>query len=309
VPKVPAKQIVTAVPVAIGNANTAGSSNGVALADHVHAHGSQTDPSHHAISEPNGAAGFMSGAQALKLLYVPYLAGSPVSTVGVANDAGVSTTHCAPFDHVHAHGDHSTPSMHAVATPSANGFMSSADKALLNLYEAEALVQNQSPLMLRSVMRPGAGAPTGTTNNLAYCLYIGYTTKQLTINHTRFYQSSAGVGADNGCQMGFGSSPAGPSLSAFATVTPLAIAAIPSPLTPGNKANAVAFGVVVAAGTHLWAIVKSAMATTQLGVYPVIGDVTGAVQSRSAAGTLAVSTPIVCTAYASSAPDMTLQAA
>lgn len=57
----------------------------------------------------------------------PISYGTPVA-IGTANSAGVAST-AARSDHVHAHGDQTVGSLHAVATSSVNGFMSAADKA------------------------------------------------------------------------------------------------------------------------------------------------------------------------------------
>ncbi len=61
----------------------------------------------------------------------PFLSATP-QTVGTANAEGVDNTHFSRADHVHAHGNQTGPTQHAVATTGANGFMSSADKAKLN---------------------------------------------------------------------------------------------------------------------------------------------------------------------------------
>nr|QYA18345.1 pectinesterase A/Acyl-CoA thioester hydrolase [Clandestinovirus] len=58
--------LTTAAPVTIGTSNTAGTANSFAKSDHVHNHGSQTDPTHHAVATTS-AAGFLSAADKLKL--------------------------------------------------------------------------------------------------------------------------------------------------------------------------------------------------------------------------------------------------
>jgi len=59
--------VATAVVVAVGTANAEGASTSLARANHVHDHGSQTTPGHHAIAIASGNAGFMSGADKAKL--------------------------------------------------------------------------------------------------------------------------------------------------------------------------------------------------------------------------------------------------
>jgi len=56
--------------------------------------------------------------------------GSPV-TVGTANADGTNDT-AARSNHVHAHGDQPGGTLHAVVTPSVDGFMSAADKTKLD---------------------------------------------------------------------------------------------------------------------------------------------------------------------------------
>lgn len=54
-----------------------------------------------------------------------------VSTIGVGNTEGTSAN-LARADHVHDHGQQTQADLHAVATQSANGFMSSADKTKID---------------------------------------------------------------------------------------------------------------------------------------------------------------------------------
>jgi hypothetical protein len=60
----------------------------------------------------------------------PLTTGTP-SSIGTANTEG-SANAFARQDHIHNHGNQTTPTHHAVATTSANGFMSSTDKTKLD---------------------------------------------------------------------------------------------------------------------------------------------------------------------------------
>ena len=62
--------------------------------------------------------------------------GSPV-TIGTINADGVATT-VARSDHVHAHGDQTVGTLHAVATTLVNGFMSATDKTKLDALKTKA---------------------------------------------------------------------------------------------------------------------------------------------------------------------------
>lgn len=61
-----ADALTTLAPVTISTANSLGSAAAFARSDHVHAHGSQTDPTLHAVATTS-AAGFMSAADKTKL--------------------------------------------------------------------------------------------------------------------------------------------------------------------------------------------------------------------------------------------------
>jgi hypothetical protein len=70
-------QITTGTPVDIGSANAAGAGTALARHNHVHRHGSHTDPTNHALAD-NSNAGFMSPAQVAKLAGIE--AGAQVTT-------------------------------------------------------------------------------------------------------------------------------------------------------------------------------------------------------------------------------------
>lgn len=66
----------------------------------------------------------------------PLTIGTP-SSVGTSNSIGASNSF-PRSDHVHNHGSQTTPTHHAAATQSANGFMSSGDKTKLDNLVAKA---------------------------------------------------------------------------------------------------------------------------------------------------------------------------
>jgi hypothetical protein len=76
-------------------------------------------------------AGFLSAADKTKLDSVAALSSTtprPTAIAGVVGTEGAA----AHGDHVHPHGNQTDQGMHAVATPSAHGFMSSSDKTALD---------------------------------------------------------------------------------------------------------------------------------------------------------------------------------
>lgn len=161
----------------------------------------------------------------------------------------------------------------------------------------------------RSVM-PASPTIATLTLNTVYWVYIGQTLVPCTVNFATFYLAAAGAGADNGTQIGVASTPSVPSGAGSAqTCTVLGVSAVSTSLTAtGTKASS-ALGVSVAAGVALWAFLKSNMATTQLGVFPVFGDTFTQVLALTGAGTLVAATGYTGTAQATSAamgPDMAL---
>ena len=85
------------------------------------------------------------------------LATLPPVSVGTANNIGAAAAF-ARSDHVHAHGLQTNPNQHAVATPSANGFMSAADKVKLD-----------SPITIN----PGLGMTGGGPVSLGGSVVLG----------------------------------------------------------------------------------------------------------------------------------------
>lgn len=126
--------ISAALPQALGTA-AAGALGEAADAGHVHAHGNLAGGSLHADAVAAGASGFMTGADKTKLDGLVASSSTP-APIGVAA-IGVGTT-WARADHVHAHGVQGGGSEHADATQIASGFMSAADKTILDSRDSAA---------------------------------------------------------------------------------------------------------------------------------------------------------------------------
>lgn len=77
-------------------------------------------------------------------LHIEYPFGTPVQ-IGTSNNIGASSAF-ALSDHVHAHGNQTSPTLHALSTGSANGFMSSTDKTKL---DASTALNTPSTLVFR----------------------------------------------------------------------------------------------------------------------------------------------------------------
>lgn len=105
---------------------------GAAPASHVGAGG----PSQHPIAT-DLEAGFMSPAQVSKLSGIaPSATSTVIESVTNPNPLGTpspgSTGRASDSGHVHAHGNQAGGTLHALATPTENGFMPSADKSKLD---------------------------------------------------------------------------------------------------------------------------------------------------------------------------------
>ena len=183
--------VTTAAPVSVGAANAEGASSSLARADHVHDHGAQAGGATHAVAVAGGAAGFMTGADKLKLdgsasnaTNTP-IAGALPQPVGTAASAGAGSS-VSRHDHVHAHGAQpiGDGTNHAVATTSVAGFLSSADKTKLDGLSANLTVTAWSTLALTLdathanaliVWTGSANATLTIPSNAAAALPIGFT--------------------------------------------------------------------------------------------------------------------------------------
>jgi hypothetical protein len=85
----------------------------------------------HWINTSNGNHYLAKGTATVNDWVLIELTPSTPVTIGTANSEGVASS-TVRSDHVHAHGDQTVGTLHAAATTSVNGFMSSADKTKLN---------------------------------------------------------------------------------------------------------------------------------------------------------------------------------
>jgi len=123
-------------PVTVGVANAEGNNDTFARSNHVHDHGQQTQGDLHAVATTT-VAGFLSTADKTKLdgIEAGATADAPYTLtpepVGATGATGASDLY-ARGDHVHAHGDQAGGTLHAAATTSVSGFLSSTDKTKLD---------------------------------------------------------------------------------------------------------------------------------------------------------------------------------
>lgn len=140
---------------------------------------------------------------------------------------------------------------------------------------------------------PNVATAITLVSNTAYIVYLGFTNTALVVKYVEFYVNSAGSGAQT-AEVGLFSTANPPNKSnqgASGIVKLTADGTLSSLTTTGLKRNTTAFnsgnGYVVPAGTHLWAGIRTAMATTQPALAGLCMDYSqGLVLSTASAGAL-----------------------
>lgn len=138
------------------------------------------------------------------------------------------------------------------------------------------------------------GGVNPTTSGTAIFVYVGQTSSPIVCKYVEFYVGTAGSGAQT-AEVGLFSTPSAPN-KANQTLTKLVADGTVDNLTAGNatKRNTTAFnggaGYTVPGGTHLWAGIRTAMATTQPACTRLlIGMKQGQVLQTAASGALTAS--------------------
>lgn len=95
-----------------------------------------------------------------------------------------------------------------------------------------------------------------------YFVYVGKLSTQRTPLYVEFHVSSGGTGAQT-AEVGLFSTPNGPSKAGQSLTKLVATGTVDDLTTTGIKRNTSAFATAVAAGTHLWAGIRTSMATNE----------------------------------------------
>ena len=127
-------------PLSATTTDTEGSAESVARSDHTHDISTGT-PSAQIPDQPNAEGTSSNLARADHTHNIPT---EVVQTVGTVNAEGTANSF-ARSDHVHSHGDQAGGALHAVATQSVNGFLSSTDKYVIDqIMKVKGLKQEET---------------------------------------------------------------------------------------------------------------------------------------------------------------------
>lgn len=142
----------------------------------------------------------------------------------------------------------------------------------------------------------------------AYFVYLGKTTLAITPKFVELHVGTIGAGAQV-AEIGLFSTPTAPSKAAQSLTKLVSTGTVDALTSLGVKRNTVAFATAVAVGTHLWAGVRAAMATTQPTMQALAIDMAqGEVLSLVAAGVLTGTGPfagaIIAASVAAICPDL-----
>lgn len=129
----------------------------------------------------------------------------------------------------------------------------------LNLTTAE-IAQGQR--VLKSDVGRAAVATFLTISGTAYYVYVGRIVREVTVAFCEFHVTTAGAGAQT-AEIGLFSSTNPPSKSGQTLTKIVATGTVDAVTATGVKRNTTTFAQSIPAGTHLWAAIRFAMATTQ----------------------------------------------
>jgi len=110
-----------------------------------------------------------------------------------------------------------------------------------------------------------------TISGTAYYVYVGRIAQAITAQFVEFQVTTVAAGAQT-AEVGLFSTPAAPSKSAQTLTKIVATGTVDSVTSTGMKRNTTTFSQLIAAGTHLWAAARFAMATTQPTCNGLTGD-------------------------------------
>ena len=138
-------------------------------------------------------------------------------------------------------------------------YVLAANLSALNLTSAEP---SNMQRVLQSILPPVAVGTFLTISGTAYYLYLGRIARDITVLFAEFHVTTAGAGAQT-AEIGLFSTTNPPNKSGQTLTKIVASGTVDSVTTTGVKRNTSSFAQAISAGTHLWAAIRFAMATTQ----------------------------------------------
>lgn len=123
----------------------------------------------------------------------------------------------------------------------------------------------------------------------AYFVYLLYTTKEITVKHVEWQVQGVGSGSQT-AECGLFSTPNAPSKAAQTLTKLTATGTLDALTSNGAKRNTTSLAYIVPPGVHLWAGIRTNMATTQPGLRGLTCDFAqGHLLELAAAGALTAS--------------------
>jgi len=150
-----------------------------------------------------------------------------------------------------------------------------------------------------------------TIDSTAYFIYLGQTQRPVTANFVEFAVTVGGTGAQT-AEAGLFSTPLAPNRAGQSLTKLVATGTLDALTGTGVMRNTADFNTVIAAGVHLWAGLRTAMATNEPTVYGLTGDLSqGQILALAGAGALTGAGPFAGALIAHSvtawqAPDLRL---
>lgn len=180
-----------------------------------------------------------------------------------------------------------------------------ASLANLNITSSEP---SNMQRVLQSVLPPVAVGTFVTISGTAYYLYLGRIARDITVTFAELHVTTAGAGAQT-AEIGLFSTSNPPNKSAQTLTKIVATGTVDAVTATGVKRNTASFAQLIPAGTHLWAGVRFAMATTQPTCAGRAGDMSqGHILTTTGGGALTglstASGTIPAIATATVAPDV-----
>lgn len=170
-------------------------------------------------------------------------------------------------------------------------------------------VSSATDFILSSRLPQIAGA--ALIEDVAYFVFLGTLKRSVTALKIYFHVSAGGTGAQTNAEVGLFSTPTQPN-RVGQTLTKLAATGTLGDLTgTGVLGNTTSLARDIPAGTHLWAAVRSVMATNEPTIWGLTADMAhGRILTTATAGALTASTTfvgaIVAASVAWQAPALTL---